>query len=159
MQKDGLKWDKKPNQKYFVELLRVSKNSIIWGGNNFQLPNTEYFIIWDKQQTVDNFATAEYAWTNCKKPAKIFKYGIHKHNHIKDKIHPTQKPVNLYRWILQNYAKENDLIFDSHSGSGSLAIACIEENFNYIACELDEDYHKASLERIQPYKDQLKLFA
>ena len=72
------KWDIKPNKEYFDELFRVSKFQIIWGGNNFTLPNTEYFIIWDKQQTVDNFASAEYAWTNIKKPAQIFHYSIHK---------------------------------------------------------------------------------
>ena len=93
------KWDIKPTQEYFDELFRVSKNQIIWGANNFTLPNTEYFIIWDKQQTVDNFASAEYAWTNCKMPAKVFRYSIHKV--MSDgkaeggKIHPTQKPIAL----------------------------------------------------------------
>jgi site-specific DNA-methyltransferase (adenine-specific) len=156
------KWDKKPDQKYFEELFRVSKFQIIWGANNFQLPTTEYFIVWDKWQTVDNFASAEYAWTNVKKPAQIFRHSIHKCMQERKKeggkIHPTQKPVALYCWLLQNYAKEEDLILDTHCGSGSSVIACIEGKFNYIACEIDGDYHKASIERIQPYLDQGKLF-
>ena len=100
---NGIEWDSKPNQEYFKELLRVSEYAIIWGANNFTLPETEYFIVWNKEQTVDNFSSAEYAWTNCKKPAKVFTYSIHKNNQT-EKIHPTQKPVQLYRWLLQNYA-------------------------------------------------------
>lgn len=157
------KWDIKPDEKYFNELFRISKFQIIWGANNFTLPESEYFIIWDKQQTVDNFASAEYAYTNVGKPAQIFHYSIHKEMQCRKKdggkIHPTQKPIALYRWLLQNYAKENDLILDTHSGSGSLAIACVEERFNYIACEIDEDYYKASIARLQPYLDQGKLFS
>lgn len=105
MQEDGLKWDKPPTQEYFEELFRVSENQIIWGANNFILPPSEYFCIWDKKQTVDNFATAEYAWVSMglKKPAKIFSYSIHLHNQD-DKIHPTQKPIKLYKWLLHNYA-------------------------------------------------------
>src|SRR5690554_6806908 len=102
------KWDVKPTQEYFDELFRVSKNQIIWGANNFSLPNTEYFIIWDKEQTVDNFASAEYAWTNCKMPAKVFRYSIHKVMSDRKaeggKFHPTQKPIKLYDWIFAKYA-------------------------------------------------------
>jgi site-specific DNA-methyltransferase (adenine-specific) len=158
---DGIKWDVKPEEKYFDELFRVSKHQIIWGANNFTLPESEYFIIWDKMQTVDNFASAEYAYTDIKKPAQVFRYSIHKemHNRKKEgKIHPTQKPVALYKWILINYAKPGNIILDTHSGSGSCAIACIEEKFDFIACELDPDYYKASLERLQLYLDQGKLF-
>jgi site-specific DNA-methyltransferase (adenine-specific) len=95
MQEEGLVWDKKPNQEYWSELFRVSKNQIVWGANNFVMPPSEYFCIWNKKQTVDNFATAEYAWVSMglKKPAKMFDYSIHKHNHT-NKIHPTEKPVN-----------------------------------------------------------------
>ena len=121
-------WDTKPSPEYFEELFRVSKNLIIWGANNFTLPESEYFLIWDKHQTVDNFASAEYAWTNCKKPAKVFRYSIHKTMSDRKseggKIHPTQKPVKLYEWLLMNYAKENDKILDTHLGSGSIALAC-----------------------------------
>ena len=132
---NGLLWDIAPTQDYFDELFRVSKNQIIWGANNFTLPKTEYFIIWDKQQTVDNFASAEYAWTNCKIPAKVFRYSIHKtmSDRKKDggKIHPTQKPVALYKWILNNYAKEGDKILDTHLGSGSSRIACYDYQFDF----------------------------
>ena len=95
--KNGIEWDTKPIQEYWIELFRVSKNQIVWGANNFVMPPSEYFCIWNKKQTVDNFATAEYAWVSMglKKPAKMFDYGIHKHNHT-TKIHPTQKPIALY---------------------------------------------------------------
>lgn len=102
------KWNSgKPTDSYFKELFRVSKEQIIWGANNFILPPSEYFIVWDKKQTVDNFASAEYAWVSMnewKKPAKVFTYQIHAANAVEDKIHPTQKPVKLYKWLLTNYA-------------------------------------------------------
>jgi site-specific DNA-methyltransferase (adenine-specific) len=156
---DKLNWDKKPNEEYFEQLFRVSKNQIIWGANNFILPPTEYFCIWDKKQTVDNFATAEYAWVSMglKKPAKIFTYSIHKHNQI-DKIHPTQKPVALYKWLLDKYAKQGDKILDTHLGSGSIAIACHDYGFDLNACELDKDYYEKALDRLKKHQMQQKLF-
>ena len=157
------KWDIKPTQEYFDELFRVSKNQIIWGANNFTLPNTEYFIIWDKEQTVDNFASAEYAWTNCKMPAKVFRYSIHKEMSDRKaeggKIHPTQKPIKLYRWILQRYAKEGDKILDTHGGSMSSAIACDVEGFYLDICEIDKEYFDAGVKRFKEYKRQKTLFA
>jgi site-specific DNA-methyltransferase (adenine-specific) len=156
---NGIEWDKKPNKKYFDELFRISKKQIIWGANNFLgLPPTEYFIIWDKKQTVDNFASAEFAWTNIKKPAKIFKFAIHKHNQI-NKIHPTQKPVALYKWLLKNYAKPGDKIFDSHVGSGSIRIACHDLGFDFEGCEIDEDYWRAQEERYKNHIAQQELFS
>jgi site-specific DNA-methyltransferase (adenine-specific) len=154
-----ISWDKKPNEDYFLELFRVSKNQIIWGANNFVLPPTEYFCIWDKKQTVDNFATAEYAWVSMglKKPAKIFTYSIHQHNQT-DKIHPTQKPIKLYQWILKTYAKEGDKILDTHLGSGSSRIAAYDLGFEFTGFELDEDYFKASEKRFKQHTDQLTLF-
>jgi len=158
------KWDKKPNDKYFKDLFRVSKNQIIWGANNFTLPPTEYFCIWNKKQTVDNFASAEYAWVSMglKKPAKIFEYSIQKTMQDRKKsggkIHPTQKPVALYKWLLQNYTKAGDKILDTHMGSGSIAIACHYMGFNLTACELDEDYYKAACERIDIETRQISLF-
>ena len=148
-----------PKENYFKELFRISKNQIIWGANNFILPPTEYFCIWNKKQTVDNFATAEYAWVSMglKKPAKIFDYGIHKHNHT-NKIHPTQKPVKLYEWLLMNYANEGDKILDTHLGSGSIAIACHNLGFDLTACELDKEYFDASMKRLNDHKLQQKLF-
>ena len=157
--KDKLKWDIKPNEKYFIELFRVSKNQIIWGGNNFILPPTEYFCIWNKKQTVDNFATAEYAWVSMglKKPAKMFDYSIHKHNQI-DKIHPTEKPIPLYKWLLDKYANEGDKILDTHLGSGAIAIACHDYKFDLTACELDKEYYTKSLDRLKKYQMQQKMF-
>ena len=154
-----LSWDIKPKDIFFEELIRVSKNQIIWGANNFILPPTEYFCIWNKKQTVDNFATAEYAWVSMglKKPAKIFEYSIHKHNHT-NKIHPTQKPVALYEWLLMNYAKERDTILDTHLGSGSIAIACHNLGYDLTGYEIDKDYYKAALKRIEQHKAQKRLF-
>ena len=159
MQEEGLTWDKKPSKEYFAELKRISKNQIVWGANNFIMPPSEYFCIWNKKQTVDNFATCEYAWVSMglKKPAKIFDYGIHKHNHT-TKIHPTQKPVDLYRWLLQNYAEEGQNIFDSHLGSGSIAIACDELGFDLTACEIDKEYFDKANKRLKPYRNQQALF-
>jgi len=157
--KEKLNWDKKPNNDYFNELFRISKNQIIWGANNFILPPTEYFCIWNKKQTVDNFATAEYAWVSMglKKPAKIFEYSIHKHNHT-EKIHPTQKPIDLYKWLLDKYAKKGDLILDTHLGSGSIAIACQDYGFDLTACELDTEYYEKALDRLKKHQLQQKLF-
>ena len=148
-----------PTDVYFNELFRVSKNQIVWGANNFIMPPSEYFLVWNKKQTVDNFASAEYAWVSMglKTPAKIFDYGIHKHNHT-DKIHPTQKPIDLYKFILDKYAKEGDKILDTHSGSASLAIARHDYGFNLTACELDVDYYNKAVERIKNHVSQLKLF-
>ncbi len=158
-QKKGADWDKLPNEEYFEELFRVSKNQIIWGANNFILPPSEYFLVWNKKQTVDNFAGAEYAWVSMglKTPAKIYDYGIHKHNHT-DKIHPTQKPIDLYRYILDKYAKQGDKILDTHLGSGSIAIACHDYGFDLTACELDPDYYDSAIKRINNHVSQQKLF-
>lgn len=156
------KWDIKPTQEYFDELFRVSKNQIIWGANNFTLPNTEYFIIWDKEQTVDNFASAEYAWTNCKMPAKVFRYSIHKvmqeRKQDGGKIHPTQKPIALYKWLLKNYAKKGDKILDTHVGSASSLIACYQMNFDYIGFEIDKEYFEKAQKRIADEMAQISLF-
>lgn len=161
MQEEGLAWDNKPEQKYWDELFRVSKNQIVWGANNFTLPPSEYFLIWDKRQTVDNFATAEYAWVSMglKKPAKIFVYSIHQHNSDAGKIHPTQKPRKLYDWLLTNYAKPDQKILDSHLGSGSSAIAAHYFGVaEFSGCELDEDYYKAAVKRFEIETAQETLF-
>ena len=156
------KWDIKPTQEYFDELFRVSKNQIIWGANNFTLPETEYFIVWDKWQTVDNFASAEYAWTNIKMPAKVFRYPIHKEMADRKenggKIHPTQKPVALYEWLLRNYAKPGDRILDTHLGSGSSRIAAYNLGFDFVGCEIDKDYFNAQEERFKRHTAQIRLF-
>tara|TARA_R100001463_G_scaffold67581_1_gene121046 strand:- start:579 stop:1202 length:624 start_codon:yes stop_codon:yes gene_type:complete len=150
-----------PSKKYFSELFRVSKNQIIWGANNFEgLPRTEYFTIWNKEQSVENFASLEYAWVSMGigKPAKMYTYSIHKHNHTKgEKIHPTMKPVKLYEWLLMNYAKEGDKILDTHLGSGSIAIACHNLGFDLTACELDTEYYNAAMKRLKQHQAQLRL--
>ena len=151
----------KPTPEYFAELFRVSKEQIVWGANNFNLPESEYFCVWDKQQTVDNFASAEYAWVSMnewKKPAKVFRYQIHAANAIEKKIHPTQKPVKLYEWLLTNYAKPGQTILDTHLGSGSSAIACNNMGYKLVGIEKDEDYFNAACERIDQAQRQGRLF-
>lgn len=151
--------NKKPDYLFFNEIFRISNFSIVWGANNFTMPETEYFIIWDKAQTVDNFASAEYGWTNLPYPAKVFRYSIHQHNVDKgDKIHPTMKPIKLYKWILANYAGDNWKIFDPMMGSQSSRIAAYDMGFDFWGCELDKDYFEAGCKRFEQYKSQLKLF-
>tara|TARA_Y100001963_G_C6584284_1_gene354946 strand:+ start:49 stop:663 length:615 start_codon:yes stop_codon:yes gene_type:complete len=156
------KWDIKPSKEYFKELFRVSKNQIIWGANNFTLPETEYFIVWDKMQTVDNFASAEYAWTNVKKPAKVFRYSIHQvmsdRKKEDGKIHPTQKPVKLYDWILKNYSEKGQKILDTHLGSGSIAVAAHYFGVDLVGIEIDEEYYNKAKERVDMLTRQEVLF-
>ena len=148
---DGIKWDIKPDAMFFDELFRVSNNQIIFGANNFVLPPSEYFCVWDKKQTVDNFASAEYAWVSpgLKKPAKVFRFSIHQHNADAGKIHLTQKPVKLYDWLLHNYAKPGQRILDTHLGSGSSAIAAHYYGVDFVGCELDVDYFNAAKKRFE----------
>jgi site-specific DNA-methyltransferase (adenine-specific) len=156
------KWDTKPSQEYFEELFRISQKQIIWGANNFNLPTTEYFIVWDKEQTVDNFASAEYAWTNCKMPAKVFRYSIHRLMQERKaeggKIHPTQKPIMLYKWLLKNYANEGDKILDTHVGSASSIIACLDMGFEYMGLEIDKEYYESASKRIEDTLNQVSFF-
>ena len=152
------KWDKTiPNDKYFIELFRVSKNQVVWGGNYFSLLPTRCFLIWDKQQPENiSFASCEYAWTSFDKSAKSFY--MRPQNADNYRIHPTQKPVKLYEWLLLNYAKEGDKILDTHLGSGSIAIACHNLGFDLTACELDKEYYDAAIKRLNDHKLQQKLF-
>ncbi len=149
-----------PTSEYWGELFRISKNQIIWGANNFSLPPTEYFCIWNKQQTVTNFSSAEYAWVSMglKQPALVFNYSIHKHNQNKENIHPTEKPIVLYKWLLKNYAKPGDKILDTHVGSASSLIACYDMGYEVLGFELDEDYFKMATERLEKHKAQLNMF-
>ena len=158
-QKMTLVNDTKPTMEYWNELFRVSKNQIVWGANNFNLPQSEYFLVWDKKQAMPNFARCELAFVSMglKKPAKIFEYSIHKHNQIQ-KIHNTQKPISLYEFCLMTYAKENNKILDTHLGSGSLAIACHNLGYELTACELDKEYYDASIKRIKNHISQQRLF-
>jgi len=148
-------WDKVPSDEYFAELQRVSKNQIIWGGNYFNLPPTRCFIVWDKIISEDfSLAMAELAWTSFDKLAKIYKLQVPKNG----KIHPTQKPVKLYDWLLHNYAKPNDLILDTHLGSGSSRIAAYKGGFNFVGFEIDQEYYEKQEKRFNDFKSQLRLF-
>ena len=155
----GKTWDSEvPSDEYFKELSRVSKNQIIWGGNYFDLPPTRCFLIWDKKQPEGvSFASCEYSWTSFDKSAKTF-YLRPQNADYDGRIHPTQKPIALYEWLLMNYAKEGDKILDTHLGSGSIAIACHNLKYDLTACELDEEYYKAAIERITKHKQQLTMF-
>ena len=151
------KWDDNiPQNEYFKELFRVSKNQIIWGGNYFDLPPTQGFFIWDKKQPHDfSLAMCEYAWSSIQKPAKMWSLSVQSE---KNKIHPTQKPRQLYNWLLDNNAKPGDKILDTHLGSGSIAIACHERGFELTACELDRDYYESAIKRIKEQTQQQRLF-
>ena len=154
-------WDDKiPPPEYFTELQRVSKNQIIWGGNYFldYLGKTDGFVVWDKMNGTNPMADAELAWQNIKGTTRIFRWH-HFSGERTTKIHPTQKPVALYKWLLQKYAKPNDKILDTHLGSGNIAIACHDFGFELTACELDADYYKASIDRIKKHTAQGSLFA
>jgi len=146
----------KPSDDYFNELFRISKNQIIWGANNFNLPTSEYFIIWDKKQMYPNFARCEMAYTNVKKPAKIFEYSVMKI--AGNKKHPAEKPIALYKWLLKNYAKPKDKILDTHGGSMSIAIACHDMGFDLDLCELDKDYFEAGKKRYENHISQVRMF-
>ena len=150
------KWDNAvPDSKYFNELMRVSVNQIIWGGNYYELPATQNLIVWDKQQPHDfSLAMCEFAWCNIQKPAKMFRYSVLTE---KDKIHPTQKPVALYKWLLTNYAKPGDKILDTHVGSASSLIACYDMGFDFIGSELDADYYNAAQERMAKHFSQVRI--
>ena len=131
---------------YFEDLERVSINQIIWGGNYFALPATRCFLIWDKQQPEDvSFASCEYAWTSFDQSAKTYYQRPQSMDFYR--VHPTQKPVKLYEWLLSKYAEPGQRILDTHLGSGSSAIAAHYGGFDFVGCEIDEDYYKAAVER------------
>ena len=154
----------KTGQDYFDELFRVSKNQIVWGGNYFanDLPVSQGWIVWDKYNT-GKFADCEMAWTSFNRAARMFRYtwnGMIQEN-MKNKevrIHPTQKPVALYEWILNNYASKGDVILDTHVGSGSSLIACHNTNHNYIGFEIDEVYYHNAYKRIEEETAQINIF-
>jgi len=149
-------WDKVPSKEYWNELFRVSKDQIVWGGNYFDLPPTRCFIVWDKKISEDfTLAMAELAWTSFDKLAKIIRLPTPKTG---GKIHPTQKPVKLYEWILMNYAKEGDKILDTHLGSGSIAIACHNLGFDLTGFELDKEYFDNAVKRINNHQSQTRIF-
>jgi len=151
-------WDSSiPSDEYFEELFRVSKNQIIWGGNYFNLGICNKFIIWDKEIPEGlSFSDCEYAWTSFSGANKIFRYSAYLNK--SEKFHPTQKPPQLYKWLVHKYAKENYKILDTHLGSGSIAIACHDYGFELTACELDKEYYDKAIQRIVNHTNQTKLF-
>ena len=149
-------WDKVPTPEYWEQLFRVSKNQIVWGGNYLALPPTRCFIVWDKLISEDfSLAMAELAWTSFDKLAKIVRMPTPKDG---GKIHPTQKPIKLYQWLLKNYAKPGDKILDTHVGSASSLIACHQMGFDFIGSELDKEYFDKATERLELVKSQTTLF-
>ena len=154
--RDSVKWDILPNDEYFAELMRVSKNQIIWGSNYFQLPPTRCNLIWYKMQEFSG-ADFELAWTSFDKASKAFKMS-RVEAYSDGKIHPCQKPIKLYEWLLKNYAKPNDKILDTHLGSGSSRIAADKANLPFVGCELDADYFYASVKRFNDYSRQLTMY-
>jgi site-specific DNA-methyltransferase (adenine-specific) len=155
-----------PSHEYFEELIRISKNQIIWGANHFisRIPfDSPCWIVWDKINGESDFADCELAYTSFKTSVRKleWKWAGMLQQDMKNKesrIHPTQKPVALYKWLLMNYAKPNDKILDTHLGSGSIAIACYDLGFDLTACELDTDYFNGALKRLENHKLQLKIF-
>jgi site-specific DNA-methyltransferase (adenine-specific) len=148
------RWDTAPSPEYFEELFRVSKNQIIWGGNYFDLPPTRCVIAWDKVQPWENFSGWEMGWTSFNKPAPLFKFD----NRTGGKIHPTQKPIELYKYCLEKFASPGDKILDTHLGSGSIACACWDLGFDLDAWEIDTEYFEKTTERYTQYSKQSKLF-
>ena len=158
-------WDNKiPNKEYFDELIRISKNQIIWGANYFtkELPILKNYIFWYKKGMSKDimFNEGELAYISFGRTrmVDIWWNGVGVINSGETKIHPTQKPVKLYEWLLMNYAKEGDKILDTHIGSGSIAIACHNLKYDLTACELDKEYYDAAIKRIEQHKQQLTMF-
>jgi len=159
LQYKSSKWDDSiPNYDYFRELFRISKNQIIWGANYFcqYLPNGYGWIFWDKQMGENNFSAGEFAFQSIQVRSSMFSEPSMRVNGTR--IHPTQKPVQLYKWLLHNYAKEGDKILDTHLGSGSIAIACWDLKFDLTGYEIDKEYYDNAIERIERHKRQLNLF-
>lgn len=147
-----------PCPEYFEELFRVSKNQIIWGGNYYILPPSRGFVIWRKTTVAESFSMAmcEYAWCSFNSNSKIWD-GAPQGTKKDPRMHPTQKPVALYQWLLKNYAKQGDKILDTHVGSASSLIACHDMGFDAVGFELDADYYKASKQRLDDFMAQPRL--
>jgi len=152
-------WDNNaPSIEYFRELRRISKNQIVWGANHFisRMPfDSKCWLIWDKKNDGFSFADGEMAWTSFNTAVRFFRY--HRGQQTDKRIHPTQKPVKLYEWLLMNYAKKGDKILDTHLGSGSIAIACHNLGYDLEGYELDKEYYDNALKRIKEHQSQLRL--
>lgn len=158
-------WDDAiPTKEYFDELFRISKNQIIWGGNYFTeyLPPTMGWLIWNKMQRNFSLADGEMAWSSFNKAMRIFDFSrgaaLADNNNRGGRFHPTQKPVQLYKWILDKYANKGDKILDTHLGSGGIAIACHDYDFEMVGLEIDKDYYTMALRRLDDHRAQLKMF-
>ena len=155
------KFGNKPDNEYFDELFRVSKNQIIWGANNFSLPNYKGFVVWRKKTISEEFtmSMAEIAFISegLGTVSKVFEYAP-QGTRLEPRIHPTQKPIALYTWLLNNYAEKGDKILDTHVGSASSLIACHRAGFEFMGFELDEDYFKKASERLEAERNQISLF-
>ena len=161
----GLDWDKeKPKDDYFAELKRVSINQIVWGANHFgMMPPSSGWIVWHKKRhdEINDFSDAELAYSSFNKGCRLFHFpwiGFGAVNAKENRIHPTQKPVKLYQWLLSKYAKEGDRILDTHLGSGSSAIAAHYGGFDFVGCELDADYYNAAVKRFENETAQASMF-
>ena len=154
-----ISWDVAPKQEYFDELFRVSRNQIIWGGNYFCLPPTRCFLIWRKLTISESFtmAMAEYAWTSFNDNSKVFEY-TPQARPGDNRFHPTQKPVELYKWVLSKYAKQKDIILDTHVGSASSLIACHKTGHKYVGFEIDEYYYQMAKKRLEAEEAQMNIF-
>lgn len=154
--------DLKPTKEYFEQLFRVSKNQIVFGYNHLSdlLPSTKEFIFWYKHQPVDTYSDGELAWTSFTKTAKCFDYPFwgSKGADRDGRIHPTQKPVALYKWILSRYAKPGDKILDTHLGSGSSRIAAYDMGFDFVGCEIDKEYFDLQEKRFAEHTSQTRMF-
>lgn len=160
-------WDKSaPNKEYFDELIRISKNQIVWGANHFisKLPyDSPCWIVWDKDNGATDFADCELAWTSFKTSVRKLKWkwsGMLQQDmkNKEQRIHPTQKPVKLYEWLLDNYAEEGQTILDTHLGSGSIALACHNRGYSLTAFEIDKEYFEAAKKRLEIHQAQLTMF-
>jgi len=161
LNKSEIDWDNDiPSEEYFKELFRISRDQIIWGGNYFPLPPCRGFVIWNKLQPWENFSQAEFAWTSFDTPSKVFTHSNTGGANAEKKIHPTQKPVALYKYLIDRFALPNQYskIFDSHLGSGSIAIACHEYKLDLTACEINEAYFESTMKRVNNHIAQLSLY-
>lgn len=157
-EKVGIEWDRKPELGLLLGLIDCSAVAVIWGGNNFDLPSHEHFLVWDKMQTVENFASAEYAYYNGRKPAQVFRYSIHQHNQDeKNKAHPTQKPLALMKWCIEQ-AGNPQTILDPFMGSGTTGVAAVQMGRSFVGIEREPKYFDIACQRIENAQRQISLF-
>lgn len=158
VRKKIIAWDVAPDKQFFNELFRVSRNQIIWGANYFEMPPTRCFVVWRKLTISENFsmAMAEYAWTSFNSNAKVFECAPQ--DNTGQRFHPTQKPLKLYEWLLDLYAKPGDKILDPMAGSGTCLVACRNKGFECTGFEIDEYYYQKARERIERESAQMNIF-